>query len=468
VTAQIADLSHWWAQIHPRDAGPVAYRPSLTESRDADVVIVGAGYTGLWTAYELLRAEPTLDVVVLEAQLAGYGASGRNGGAVIAQIGGSRRYWAKKAGREGAIAMERAVQGAVDEIGEAIAREKIDCDYGKNGVLMVARNEVEEHHFRAYIEEDRTWGFGPEDGVYLDAAQLAERMHVAGARGARFSPHCASIHPGRLVRGLAEAVERLGATIYEQSPVTEIAPGRARVGALEVRAKHVVRATEAYSESIPSLKRHLVPVATSMIATVPLTDAQRQAIGWDNREALLAEHPFLHLQRTADNRITIGGDDPRVPYLYGSRAEQDRPSQRIVDHFRGQLAELFPALEGIEIENTWNGVFGATRDWAPEVGIDHNTGLAWAGGYVGEGVAASNLAGRTMRDLLLGRSTELTALPMVRRATRKWEPEPLRYIGAAAIWGMRTLGERNEVRSGKPSKLWSFANKIAGFDGRLG
>ena len=148
-------ISCWLRQMYTDVGTPLAPRPPLDSSREADVCFVGAGYTGLWTALELLRADPTRSVVLLEAQIAGYGASGRNGGAVIAQLNGSRAYWTRRGGRQAAVAMERAVQAAVDKVGAAVRREGIDCSYAKNGVIMAARSELEVERFRASVEEDR-------------------------------------------------------------------------------------------------------------------------------------------------------------------------------------------------------------------------------------------------------------------------------------------------------------------------
>jgi glycine/D-amino acid oxidase-like deaminating enzyme len=458
-----ADISHWFAQLYPN--GSVPERPAAEGTISCDVCIVGAGYTGLWTAYELRRSQPDLDVVVVDANTAGFGASGRNGGAVIALIQGTREQWSI-GGRDKAIALERAIIATVDEIGAVVEREQIDCGFSKNGVLEVARTPLELRHFEHIVERDREWGFGEDDYRMLTADETRRRVSVDGAVGARFSPHCASIHPGALVRGLAEAVEQAGARIYERSPVVRIEPGSAVMRNGEIRASYVIRATEAYTESIENMRALIVPVRTSMIVTEPLGEDLLAQIGWAGREAVLAEHPFVHLQHTSDHRITIGGDDSRVPYRYGSRpTEPGSPSHHVAETYRQQLVKLFPALRDVRIERSWQGVFGAPRTWRPGVGLDRKTGVGWAGGYVGEGVVASNLAGRTMSDLIGGRDTELTRLPWVGQAPRRWEPEPLRYAGACVIWGMRTLGERRETATGKPSRLLAAGNRLAGYRG---
>jgi glycine/D-amino acid oxidase-like deaminating enzyme len=469
VAQKAAEISHWFAQMYGEEA-EVPARAPLSGSREADVCIVGAGYTGLWTAYALKRAEPSLDVVVLEAKTAGFGASGRNGGAVIAQLAGSREHWVERGGRDGALAIEHALQATVDEIGATVEREGIDCSFSKNGVLMVARNELELRRFQASVEADRRWGFGPEDSTVLDAAEVAERIAIDGALGARFSRHCASMHPGRLVRGLADAVERLGATIHDHSPVTRVEPHAAHTTHGVLRARFVVRATEAFTESVGGARGLIVPIHTSMLVTEPIPAALWEQVGWARREALLAEHPFLHLQHTADGRITIGGDDNRVPYKFGSNPGQPGPAiERVRAMYHAELVKLFPALRDVKIERTWTGVFGTSRRWVPTVGVDRATGLAWAGGYVGEGVAPSNLAGRTLADLLLGRDSELTRLPWVdSRPLPRWHPEPLRAIGSTLVWAMRDVGDRQELRSGKPSKILALGNKLAGYGGHLG
>jgi glycine/D-amino acid oxidase-like deaminating enzyme len=463
--------SHWLAQMYGPSLERLRPRAALSGPRTADVCIVGAGYTGLWTAVELKRAQPDLDIVILEARLAGYGASGRNGGAVIAQLNGNRRYWAQRGGGvEAANRMERAIQATVREVEQAVERENIDCGFARNGVVIAARTPLEAERLRAGIADDREHGFSDEDSRWLDADEAHARIGVEGVVGARFSPHCASIDPGRLVRGLADAAERLGVTLYEQSPVHRIEPGRAHTEHGVVTAKYVLRNTEAFTASVEGNEGRLIPIHTSMLVTEVIPDSLWRQIGWDRREALLAEHPFLHLQHTIDHRITIGGDDNRVPYKYGSATKADGPPPaRVKDMYRRELVKLFPALKDVGIADSWQGVFATTRNWAPTVHLDHATGLGWAGGYVGEGVAGSNMAGRTMRDLILGRDTELTRLPWTNNLPkRRWQPEPARKVGSTLVWGMRYAGDRMEARTGSPSPLVHLGERLAGFNGHLG
>ncbi len=467
-------VSHWLAQEEKIDPAVLRRRPRLDGDREADVCIVGAGYTGLWTAYSLLRKDPGLDIVLLDAEFAGYGASGRNGGAVIAQLNGAREYWDKVGGAGAGVRMERAIQATVDEVGKTMAAEDLGA-FVKGGVVITARNQIEAMRLKASVEEDRAHGFTEEDCVWLDADAAAERIKVANQLGARFSPHSATINPGRLVRRLADRVEAAGARIYEGTPVTSITPRSGREAAAArtphgtVRAKWVVRATEAYTESLSSHRRKLIPVRTSMIVTERLDEATWAELGWERHETLLGLHPFLHLQHTEDRRITLGGADNRLPYRYGSKPFPDGDAVPVVEEFfRQQLIKLFPTLADAKIDRSWAGVFGVSREWAPCVSIDRAGGTAWAGGYVGEGVAASNLAGRTLTDLILGEDSELTRLPWVGEPPRGWEPEPLRAIGAMGIWAIRAVGDKAEDRTNKRSRLVAFANKVSGFKGHLG
>ena len=438
--------SWWWAQL----GGLPEPRPPLDGDRDADVCIVGAGYTGLWTAYELKRAQPELEVVVLEREVAGFGASGRNGGWVLGELSiGSRM---RAAASNGSIeALERAAEQTVDEVGEACAREAIACDFVKGGSLSVAQTA-------AQLARLRSGG----RGELLDAEQAAARVRIAGLRGARFTPHCARVQPAKLARGLAETVERLGATIHERTPANAIDPHAVRTPYGTVRARWVIRATEGYTAELPGLKRALLPLWSSMIVTEPLDSATWEEIGWRDRETIDdAAHLYCYLQRTADDRIAIGGRGR--PYRFGSGTQ--RPNgvpDTTVRHLRARLARLFPQLRAVPIAHAWAGVFGVSRDWAAAVHCDKRTGMCWAGGYAGEGVAAANLAARTLRDLVLDRDTELTRLPWVAHHAPAWEPEPLRWLAVQAVYGGLRAADAIEDRTGRQSRLARAAGALSG------
>lgn len=469
MSCRAKNISHWYAGLYGEDAG-IPLREPLPGSLKADVAIVGAGYTGLWTAYELLRASPSLKVIVLEARFAGYGASGRNGGAAVSQMFGSYDFWARAGnGIESAKAMRRQLVQSIDAIGSTAEREGIDCAYGRHGVLFVLRTQLELDRFAAKVQEDYQYGAGAQDSLMLSKAQTEARVRGAGVLGAHFSPNCASLDPARLVRGLAEAVERLGGRIYEQTRVQSIVPHQAISERGTVTADYVIRATEAYSGWLEGHKRTLIPIHTNMIATEVVPDAIWDEIGWQGREAVFASHHFLHIQHTADHRITIGGDDPRPMYYFGSPTSFDRAAPEfIARHYYDELIKLFPPLKGIKLARSWGGVFGAPRDWAPSVGVDHATGLGWGGGHVGDGVAASNMAGRTLRDLILQRDSELATLPWVRKHPADWPPEPLRWIGARLVFEGRWRGEEYEKRTGRDSRLFAAAHRLGGLNEMFG
>jgi glycine/D-amino acid oxidase-like deaminating enzyme len=451
-------VSFWFEQL----GGMPEPRQSLEGRIEADVCVVGGGYTGLWTAYELRKADPSLEVVVLEREVAGFGASGRNGGWVFGAVSGSRAGWIERGGRGGALALEQAIQATVDEVGRVVEAESIDCDFVKGGTLVVAQSELELERLRAHHAADLEFGLHEQDSVLLDRDELTGRVRVAGGVGALFSPHCARVQPAKLVRGVAEAAERAGARIYERTPALALEPRRVPTPAGEVKARWVVRATEAYTADLPGLRRVLAPVNSAMIATEPLPAEVWQELGWDRCETMLdGRRLYTYLQRTADGRIALGGRG--VPYLYGSRtAREEAPPAATVEGLRRRVGELFGPAAATGVAGAWQGVLGVSRTWRPTVGADPARGFAWAGGYAGDGVAASNLAARTLRDLLLGIDSELTRLPWVGPPERAWEPEPLRYAGIRTVHRLLRAADKLEGRTGRPSRLGDVAVSISG------
>ncbi len=287
---------------------------------------------------------------------------------------------------------------------------------------------------------------------------------------ALFSPHAARIHPAKLVAGLAQTVERLGVTIYEQTPVREIRDHLARTDGGDVRARWIVRATEGYTHSLRGMRRELAPINSSMIVTEPLADDVWEEIGWQGCEVLDdGAHVFVYLQRTADGRIAIGGRG--VPYRFASRTDgEGATAAATVDSLRAKLHAMFPATAGAAIDHAWSGVLGVTRDWCVSIGAggDAGGGLAWAGGYAGEGVAAANLAGRIVGELLADSgsvdeaSTPLSELAWVGRHARSWEPEPLRWAGIRGVYSLYRQADRIERRAGRASRLGRLVDAVSG------
>ena len=455
---QSGRLGFWWRSV----GGPARLRTPLEGPADADVAIVGAGYTGLWTAYYLARARPSLRIVVIEREIAGFGASGRNAGWVSGFFTGPARAYIRSSSRERYTALAREMFKTVDEIGAALAEHGIEADFIKSGHLSVALGSAQEGRLRATVAAAREMGLGEDDLRLLSGQELAQRIRIPGARAGSFSPHVARVHPAKLLRGLADAVERLGVVIHEGTAVSEIRPHEALTPAGPVRARWVVRATEGYTASLQGLHRALVPMNSSMIITEPLPAEVWEQIGWQGREVVGDEaNVYAYLQRTADGRIAIGGRG--IPYRYGSRTDGTGDTAAVtVEQLHARLCAMFPPAAGAAVEHAWSGVLGVPRDWCVSVNADPASGLAWAGGYVGEGVAASNLAARTLRDLILGERTELTSLPWVGRTPARWEPEPLRWTSVRGVYALYRLADRIERRTGRPSSLAHLVDIASG------
>ncbi|WP_432831550.1 NAD(P)/FAD-dependent oxidoreductase [Dactylosporangium sp. CA-092794] len=445
----------FWMSVLPE----LAARPPLPGDAEADVCVVGAGYTGLWTAYYLARADPSLRVTVLEARTAGFGASGRNGGWCSALFPKSVSALERSYGREPALALNAAMEASVDEVGRVAAAEGIDCDYAKGGTVVLARTEAQLARARHEAEEAAGYGI---DVRLLSAEEASERVGATGVLGGTYTPHCAAIQPAKLARGLAAAAERHGVRIYEQTPVTRIAPGRAETPHGAVRAPIVVRATEGFTPRLPGLRRAIAPVYSLMIATEPLPASFWAEAGLAHRETFSDHrHLIIYGQRTADDRLAFGGRG--APYHYGSAIEEsfDR-DPRVFAELRRVLGELFPALGEVPVAYSWGGPLGIARDWMASVGLDRATGLAWAGGYVGDGVSTTNLAGRTLADLILGTDSSLAGLPWVGHRSPPWEPEPLRWLGVNASLRLMTAADATEARTGRPSRRAAFLSRFLG------
>lgn len=452
-------LSLWWDTL-PRELTMPIGAP-LDGDADYDVAIVGGGYTGLWTAYYLQRADPALRICVIEANVAGFGASGRNGGWASALFPASLRQLAERTDRTTAVRMKRTMHDAVDEIGRVASAEGWDIEWSKGGTLGVARSPLQLQRAEQDIADMRSWGFGADDYSLLSAHETAARVRMTDSLGATFTPHCAAINPARLVRFLAMTVASRGVRIFERTAAISIDAGLVRTSNGSVRAPIIVRATEGYTATLAGQRRALAPVYSLMLATEPLPDDIWNEIGLADRETFHdGRNLIIYGQRTADGRFAFGGRG--APYHFGSRIDpaQDRDAT-VHAALRDVLVDLFPAVAQARITHTWGGPLGIARDWWASVGIDRSNGLAWAGGYVGDGVGTSNLSGRTLADLIREQATFLTTLPWVDHHSRNWEPEPLRWIGTNLGLQVMNRADAKEQRTGKESRLASiFARKI--------
>jgi glycine/D-amino acid oxidase-like deaminating enzyme len=449
----------YWLETCGDDLTP---RPPLGGSIDVDVAILGAGYSGLWTAYYLLQRQPSLKIAVVEAEVAGYGASGRNGSWCTAHFPTSLGALSQHYGRESAVALYRAMAGAVDEVAWATAAEGIDIHFNKGGGMSVARGPQQLPAVREAHAEFETLGLGDRVEL-LDKAQTDARVRIAGVLGAIYYKDAASVHPGRLVRGLARAVEHRGATIYEQTDVTSFTTGARPVlhtARGDVRAQTIVLCGEAYLTRLARLHRQLIPVYSLMTLTEPLSAADWADIGWRQRECIdSCRLTIEYMSKTADGRILFGGRG--APYHFGSAIEDEydrhEPTIRM---FQENVRAWFPRLKDVRFTHAWGGPLGAPRDFMPTMTFDPALGMASARGYVGNGVATSNLSGRVLADLICGVKSEITTLPCVNHRSPNWELEPFRYIGVHFIQSEYWRIDQKAERTGIPPNGKTLAERL--------
>jgi len=431
------------------------------------VAIVGGGFTGLWTARELLRRDPTLRVAVLEKEVCGFGASGRNAGWASGLFPMSNASVIRRYGRESFDHQRRVLQDAVVDLGASTRNDGIDARYVRGGTMNFARSDIQVARLTEEVAAAREEGIADHDLEWIDGADLDAHGRVAGALGASFSPHCARIDPARLVRGLSDADEHLGAMIFEYTTVTRIVPGRndrraevITVGA-NVHADFVVRATEGFTTTLPRERRTVVPLYSLMIATEPLSKKFWDDVGFAHYETFADDrHLIIYGQRTHDDRIAFGGRG--APYHFGSSVEaRFDENHKVFAKLEATLRELFPTMEGA-ITHAWGGPLALPRDHSPFVAVDYDSGMASAGGYTGDGVVLSRVAATALADLITSPDTEseFTRLPFVQRLGRKWEFEPFRWIGINAGLSLATWADRVETRRARVSRASRWLDRL--------
>ncbi len=421
--------SYW---MTTRDYSPAE---PLQGDIDVDVAIVGGGFTGLSSAYHIKKAEPNLRVALLEGQVVGFGASGRNGGFNMTLFGltmGITAFrFSKAKAREAHLYMERAV----DYLRDLVHELNIDCDYEHPGFLRVATSE--RYKKRIQKEMELAHSLGIEGIQWLDANQTQEQVRSPMYLGAWWEPRCGILNPAKLAWGWVEAVKPMGVEIYENSPVTEISRENGKVYLTtpdgSVRADKVVMATNAWSHFFKELRRKQIPVWTHIVMTEPLAKKHFDEIGWQNRQGIEDARNLVHYYRlTIDNRLVMGGRD--VSLSYGNDMERDL-NPVTFDGLIDDIRELFPILKDIAFTHEWGGPVSVPLDMAPAIGYAGDKNVVYSLGTVGHGVSMTQLNGRTVADLILERKTDLTEVFFVNRKTIPWPPEPLRNLTMKAILG---------------------------------
>jgi glycine/D-amino acid oxidase-like deaminating enzyme len=435
-------VSFWLDDLAAKGLDDLAPRPALPGDVAANVCVVGAGFTGLWTAVSVLEREPDARVVVVEREFAGFGASGRNGGWASAIFPVGPAELARRHGTDAAQAMTSAMTDTVAEVGRASTALGIDCDFTRKGTYALVRSGLADRAAGLEQQEAREAGL-----------PVPERRSDPSLGETLWTEACASLHPGKLVRGLARAAEERGARIFERTRVTGVEPGRVTTTEGTVIADRVVVATEAWGSELPGIGRRILPLYSLVLATEPLSEAVWAGIGLP-RGATVTDfrHNLVYGQRTADDRLVFGGRGARYHFGSAIRPGYDR-SEIVHGHLERTVTALFPAAAGARFTHHWGGPLGVPRDWHPFVSPVAGGRVIVAGGYVGDGVATANLAGRTVADLVTDRSTALTALPWVGRRPPRWEREPLRIAGVNAVIGSLSVADAEEGLSGRPSRI---------------
>ena len=435
----------------------------IDQDETFDIVIVGGGYSGLWTAHHLLDLNPNLSVAIVDARQPGFGASGRNGGWCSAFSPMSLEAVAAQSDRQGAIDLQNALVTSVDEIGAYIASSGIDCGWHKGGTMSFASNQLQLQRITENVRMSRDFGYDDSFVDFLSPSQAEDRVRIHGSHGASYSPHCAALNPAQLVDGLVRQLSARNVRFFGSTRVMEINPHQISAktvkGTVSLHAKWIVRATEGFTARIKQYRRDVAPLYSYMIATEPLSEAQWSEIGWTNRETVSdGRNLIIYVQRTADGRVAFGGRG--APYKFASRIGSNFDNNpKIHSLIEKSMREMFPSLVDVPITHRWGGALGVHRDWFASVKVDHKTHIATLGGYVGDGVAFSYVAAKEVARSIVGEDLRERPLPIVNHISPRWEPEPIRYVGINSILRLTERADETERRTGRKNR---FVNWLLG------
>ena len=424
------------------------YEPSapLTGEISVDVAVIGGGFTGLSTALHLREAGQH-EVAVLESEVVGFGASGRNAGFGMTLFGLTLSVTKWRFGAEKATEAHHYMERAVDYLGEIVERYGIDCEYERPGFLRVATSPAYVKRIQHEIALAKSLGI---EGIeWLTAPEVAERVKSPSYLGAWWEPRCALINPAKLAWGLKRAGEAKGVKFYEGTPVGAIERTAGeivlRTPGGTVRAKKLALATNAYSHLVPELRRKQIPAFTHIVLTEPLSPERLATIGWRGREGIEDARNLVHYYRlTRENRLLMGGGN--VTFAFGKNMDHDRSEPTFAELER-HVTAVFPGLEGVAFTHRWGGPVSVAVDMAPAMGFLGDERVVYSLGCVGHGVSLTQLNGRTLCDLLLGRTSDLTSVFFVNRKTIPWPPEPIRLLLSKAVLGYMHLEDSRTDRN---------------------
>ena len=424
-----SDKSFWLATY-----GPYTANPPVEGDIKADVAVIGGGFTGLSTAYFLRKESPGLEVAVLESEVVGYGASGRNGGFSMTLFGLEPSVTKSLFGQERLLEAHRYMEQAVDLVDALVKEHAMQSDYEFPGFLRAATTPGYVKRIQHDLELLTTAGV---TGIeWIDAQAICTQVNSPHFLGGWWEPRCGLLNPARHVRELKRVAQEAGAHVYEESPVTQINRGDSDKFTLStpqgtVTARKIVFATNAYSHLFPEIRSKQVPAFTHMVITEPLTQVQLDTIGWKNRQGVEDARNLVHyLRLTVDNRLAMGGSD--VSISYGKDMERDL-NEKTFQTLERDTLWMFPGLKGVKFTHHWGGPVSVPVDLAPAIGTIGDGRAFYSLGTVGHGVSATHLNGRTLADLVLERKTSLTDVWFVNRRMIPWPPEPLRLVASHAI-----------------------------------
>lgn len=431
-----------------RGVEQITARKKITSNKTFDVAIVGGGFSGLWSAYHLKQIQPALSIAIFEQNYVGFGASGRNGGWASAEYPTSSTRLIKEHGLQVYQNLRKCLIESIDEIGLIAKTHNWSIEYAKGGSLVFATNNAQLSRICQEIDNEHN---------FLNSNEVKQLLNVKNIMGGLFTPHCAALNPFKLTRALAEHLEHLGVQIFENSRVEEIHDKKIQVNGFDIDCQISIRATEAFT-SRKWMKNQQIPIYSLMVATEPLTADQLMQIRNMQRATFQeACHLITYAQITGDNRLAIGGRGVRYK-LFSRLSQRSEIDNRMHSALERRALRWFPQLEGINFEYRWGGPVALTRKWQSYLNFDRSSGRAAIGGYVGDGVTLSYLAGKTLAQKI--NNIKTLNLPFVNQKIGKWEPEPIRYLAVNAGFKATVVADIEERMTNRPSLIANMVDPL--------